>query len=80
VFLTARQFVELRKADVIDDAIAIDIFGMTLTGKELPEYVRTQFYSSNALTFLGVRPLLGRVFTEADAPPGEEPHPVVVLT
>jgi predicted permease len=53
---------------------------MTLTGQDFPEVVRTQFVSANALNLLGVPPLLGRVFNEADGRAGEQPHRVVVLT
>ena len=53
---------------------------MTLTGQDLPEAVDTQYFSANGLTVLGVPPLLGRVFTEADGPAGEQPQRVVVLT
>src|SRR5258707_407551 len=41
---------------------------------------RTQFFSANGLNVLGVPPLLGRVFNEADGPAGEQPQRVVVLT
>ncbi|HTH00062.1 MAG TPA: ABC transporter permease, partial [Vicinamibacterales bacterium] len=44
------------------------------------EAVRTQYFSANALNVLGVPPLLGRVFNEADGPAGEQPQQVVVLT
>ncbi len=40
----------------------------------------TQSFSANALNVLGVPPLLGRVFNEADGPAGEQPQRVVVLT
>ena len=53
---------------------------MTLTGGDLPEAVRTQYLSASALNVLGVPPLLGRVFNEADGPAGEQPQRVVVLT
>ena len=42
--------------------------------------VHTQYFSANGLNVLGVPPLLGRVFHEADGPAGEQPQRVVVLT
>src|SRR3989337_2544600 len=45
---------------------------MTLTGQDLPEAVGAQSFSVNALNVLGVPPLLGRVFNEADGPAGEQ--------
>ena len=53
---------------------------MTLTGQDLPETVHTQYFSANGLDVLGVPPLLGRVFHEADGPAGEQAQRVVVLT
>src|SRR5580765_8338871 len=79
--VTARQLVALQHSDLFDGAFALDTWEMTLTGEDdLPEVVRTQFLSASGLNVLGVPPLLGRVFTEADGPPGEQPQRVVVLT
>lgn len=80
LFLDARQLVALRQSEVLDGAVASDTWPMTLTGQDLPEAVDTQYFSANGLTVLGVPPLLGRVFTEADGPAGEQPQRVVVLT
>ena len=78
--VTARQLVALQHSDVLDGAFASNTWEMTLTGQDLPEAVRTQYFSANALNVLGVPPLLGRVFNEADGPAGEQPQRVVVLT
>jgi len=78
--VTARQLVALQHSDVLDGAFASNTWEMTLTGQDLPEAVRTQYFSANGLNVLGVPPLLGRVFNEADGPAGEQPQRVVVLT
>jgi predicted permease len=75
---TARQLVALQHSEVFDGAFASDTWEMTLTG--LSEAVGTQYVSANGLNVLGVQPLLGRVFNEADGPAGEQPQRVVVLT
>jgi predicted permease len=62
----------------LDGAIAWNTWVRTLTGQA--EAVSTQSFSANALNVLGVPPLLGRVFDEADGPAGEQPQRVVVLT
>ncbi|MBM3778184.1 MAG: FtsX-like permease family protein [Acidimicrobiia bacterium] len=80
VFLTADQLTQLRRASVVEDAVATDAFGMTLTGGDLPEYARTLFYSLNGPGFLGIRPVLGRIFTEADTLGGGTPARVVILS
>src|SRR5262245_53663765 len=77
---TARQLVALQHNEVLDGAFASNTWEMTLTGQDLPEAVRTQYFSANGLNVLGVPPLLGRVFNEADGPAGEQPQRVVVLT
>src|SRR6187399_1832296 len=79
--VTARQLVALQHSDLFDGAFALDTWEMTLTGEDdLPEKVGTQYLSANALNVLGVPPLLGRVFSEADGPAGEQPQRVVMLT
>lgn len=80
LFVTARQLVALQHSEVLDGAFASNTWEMTLTGQDLPEAVPTQYFSANGLNVLGVPPLLGRVFNEADGPAGEQPQRVVVLT
>src|SRR5215510_10509552 len=80
LFVTARQLVALQHSEVLDGAFVSNTWEMTLTGQDLPEAVRTQYFSANGLNVLGVPPLLGRVFNEADGPAGEQPQRVVVLT
>src|SRR5215510_6701106 len=80
LFVTARQLVALQHSEVLDGAFVSNTWEMTLTGQDLPEAVSTQYFSANGLNVLGVPPLLGRVFNEADGPAGEQPQRVVVLT
>src|SRR5687768_5650797 len=80
LFVTARQLVALQHSEVFDGAFASNTWQMTLTGQGLPEAVGSQHFSANGLNVLGVPPLLGRVFDEADGPAGEQPQQVVVLT
>jgi predicted permease len=80
LFVTARQLVALQDSEVFDGAFASNTWQMTLTGQGFPEAVGAQHFSANGLDVLGVPPLLGRAFTEADGPAGEQPQRVVVLT
>jgi predicted permease len=80
LFVTARQLVALQHSEIFNGAFASNTWQMTLTGQGLPEAVGTQHLSANGLNVLGVPPLLGRVFNEADGPAGEQPQQVVVLT
>ena len=78
--VTTRELVALQGSEVFDGAFAWNTYDMTLAGEDFPETVRTQYFSANGLTLLGVPPLLGRVFNEADGPAGEQARRVVVLT
>src|SRR5687768_9165395 len=78
--VTVRELVALQQSDVLDGAFASNSWQMTLTGRGVPEAVPTQYFSGDGLNVLGVPPLLGRVFNEADGPAGEQPQRVVVLT
>ena len=78
--LTVRELVAFQQSDVLDGAFASNSWPMTLTGRGVPETVPTRHLSADGLNVLGVPPLLGRVFDEADGPAGEPPQRVVVLT
>jgi len=80
LFVTARELVALQQSEVLAGAFALNTWEMTLTGQDLPETVHTQYFSANGLDVLGVPPLLGRVFHEADGRAGEQAQRVVVLT
>jgi predicted permease len=78
--VSADQFRVLRTASTLDGAYIHGIFTRTLGGTAFPESVWIEEFSGNALSMLSVQPLLGRVFSEADAPIGSEPQHVAVLT
>ena len=78
--VTADEFRTLRGAATLDSVYIRDSFTKTLGGTSFPESVWTEYYTGDALPMLGVQPLIGRVFTEADAPLGKEPQRVAVLT
>jgi len=78
--VSADEFRALRTASTLDGAYIRDSFTKTLGGTSFPESVWTESFSGNAPSMLGVQPLLGRVFSEADAPIGSEPQRVAVLT
>ena len=78
--VTAEEFIVLQHASTLEGVYIKDGFTKTLAGTQFPESVWTEYYTGNALPLLGVRPVLGRVFTEADAPVGMEPQRVALLT
>jgi predicted permease len=78
--VNGEEFVALRRASSLDGAYIRDSFTKTLSGGSFPESVWTEYYTGNAPAMLGVHPLIGRVFTETEAPVGPEPPRVAVLT
>ena len=78
--LTGAQWQQIRKSPVVEDAFMEDDWRLTVTGRDLPEDVQGVYLSSNAFTFLGVPPALGRGLVPSDAIDGQEPQPVAVLS
>jgi predicted permease len=78
--VTGRQLVALQRSEALEGVLVSNTWDMTLSGRDLPETVRAQSLSAGGFHVLGVPPLLGRVFDEADGPAGEHPERVVVLT
>ena len=78
--LSATQADLLRQAQSIEDITLMDWWNLTTTGGDLPEDVKANYQSPNAPNHFGVRALMGRWLIPSDAPPGESPQPVVVLT
>ena len=64
--LDGPQFEEFARSPVLDGAMAVDDYLLSLTGSGLPEPVEVSRMSLNSFEFLGVRPLLGRVFSFPD--------------
>src|SRR5690348_2001992 len=78
--VTTGEFLALRRASTLDDVYVRDSFTKTLAGSAFPESVWTAYYTGNALSLLDVKPAIGRVFTEKEAPVGPEPARVAVLS
>jgi len=78
--LTSSQWKVLRKLPIVDDAFISDNWSLTVTGKDVPEDVEADFFSSNAFDYFGTPMALGRGLIPSDAVDGQEPQPVVVLS
>jgi len=77
--LTAAELDQLRQAKSIESAVAEDGWNLTTTDSDLPEDVVASYVSPNAPNHWGTPALMGRWLIPADAPPGQDPAPVVVL-
>jgi predicted permease len=78
--VNADEFLAMQRASTLDGAYIRDSFTKTLGGTSFPESVWTEYYTGNALTMLGVQPILGRVFTDREVPVGPQPPRVALVT
>src|SRR5215472_10357163 len=79
--VTAPQLKILGQARCIESAAASwGTWNLTTTDEELPEDVPSTQLSGNAGIHFGVPALLGRTIMPSDAPEGQDPQPVVVLS
>lgn len=80
IFLTGPQIRQLREARFIDSVAAQDDWDLITTGGDVPENVSAIYFTGNAMMHLGVPALMGRGLIPSDAPEGQDPQPVAVLT
>src|SRR6202023_1460843 len=80
VDLTGAQIEKISQAKSLEDVIAMNWWNLTTTDGDLPEDVQAMYISPNAPNHWGIRALMGRWLIPSDAPPGQTPQPVVVLT
>lgn len=78
IVINGGQFDAVRSIPAFEDVFFQQPGQLNLTGENAPSAVNAGSYSPNFFLFLGVPPLLGRVFTPADAQ-GGNPAPVAVL-
>ena len=78
--LSGPQIRQLRQANSLEAVMAINEWNLTVTGGDVPEDVHGVYLTSNGLQFLGLPAMLGRNFLPSDAPDGQEPPQVVVLS
>ncbi len=79
--ITGPQLRLLRQAHCIESAAASwGTWNLTNTGDELPEDVQSVQLTGNAASHFGVPALLGRTLLPSDAPDGQDPQPVIVLS
>jgi predicted permease len=78
--LTGPQIRQLRQTHAVEESAAFDFTSQTVTGSDVPEDVNAIMMTGPAFQFLGLTPLLGRYITPSDAPDGQDPQPVTVLS
>ena len=81
VGITGAQFKILRQAKCIESLAATwGTWNLTTTDEDLPQDVPSTQLSGNAGAHFGVSALLGRIILPSDAPEGQDPQPVVLLS
>ena len=70
----------LRKTKSLEDVVAMGGWNLTTTDGDLPEDVRSMEISPEAANHWGTRALMGRWLMPSDAPFGQDPQAVVVLS
>jgi predicted permease len=78
--LTGAQLQQLRAAKSIEEIVGFDQENLTTTGGDLPEGVNAIYWTPNAVSYFGVPPALGRGLLPSDAPEGQDPQPVTMLS
>ena len=78
--LTGPQIRQLRQTHAVEDVVASNYTNETVTGGDVPEDVVVDEMSGSHFQFLGLPPILGRYIVPSDAPDGQDPQPVAVLS
>lgn len=78
--LSGSQLDQLRQAKSLESVSVMDWWNLTTTDGDLPEDVQAMYVSPNAPNHWGIPALKGRWLIPSDAPPGQEPQAVVVLS
>jgi predicted permease len=78
--MTGSQIRQLRQAHSLEAVMGVNEWNLTVTGGDVPEDVVGIYLTPNGFQFLGLPAMLGRYFLPSDAPDGQEPQQVVVLS
>jgi predicted permease len=71
---------QLRAAKSIESVLLQNDESMVATDHEIPQSVKVLDVSSGGLQVLDAAPMMGRLFTAAEAPEGKAPPPVAVIS
>ena len=71
---------DLTKAHSLEYVVALNGWNLTVTGSDVPEDLQAMYFTGNVFQMLGVPAMLGRYYVPSDAPDGQEPRPVIVLS
>ena len=78
--ITGPQVRQLRQTQSVEEMVALDEWPLVITGSDVPEDVKAISVTGNAFQFFGIPAMLGRYILPSDAPEGQDPQPVAVLS
>jgi len=78
--ITGPQVRLLRQTRSVEEMVAMDDWNLVITGSDVPEDVKAISVTGNAFQFFGMPTMLGRYILPSDAPDGQDPQPVAVLS
>jgi predicted permease len=77
---TLAEVDQLRQTKSVEDVLSQNDESMIATDREIPQSVKVLEISGSGFQVLDAPPLMGRVFTAAEAPEGVAPPPVAVIS
>jgi putative ABC transport system permease protein len=80
VVLSGPQLDQLRQTHSIESVVGLNWWNLTTTDGDLPEDLQAVAVTTNSASHFGIPALKGRWFIPSDAPPGEDPQRVAVLS
>jgi predicted permease len=80
VILSGQQLRKLQQARSVESIVGITWWNLTTTDGDLPEDVQGVAVSTDSPNHFGIPAAKGRWFVPSDAPPGEDPQRVAVLS
>jgi len=78
--LTGPEVRQLLHTRSVEDMVAMNDRSMVITGSDVPEDVKAVSMTANGFQFFGIPAMLGRYILPSDAPDGQDPQPVAVLS
>lgn len=74
------QVKRVQEVAAVQSVLAMDYHAMTLSGGNVPQNIDVISLISNGFDDLGMPPLLGRGLVPSDAPDGQDPKPVALIS
>ncbi len=78
--LTGPQVRQLANAHAVESVFPVDQQNLIVTGSDVPDDVTAVEFTGTDFQYLGLPPMLGRSIGPSDAPEGQDPQPVAVLS